>query len=142
MLEKRGREVSDEIIDSKLSATDVYNLKKIAETKGYQVETEYKKGGAYLNVHVSDESTGNRERALELLRKMKNDFPKYISSPQEDLFGSWIGSLDKNLQRGNGDFQTMYDWVNKKDKILTVTLSCSLQDRSNPKCFVRIEENI
>ena len=142
MVEKREHEVFDKAIDSNLKSTDVYNLRSAAETNGYQVLSEYKKSGAYLNVHVSDQSTGSRDRALQLLHKMKTDFPKCISSYQEDLFESWIRSMDKNLPRGNGDFQTMYDWVNKRDKVLTVTLSCSLLNRYKPKCSVRMDENI
>ena len=142
MVEKREHEVFDKSINSKLKANDVYNVRKTGEANGYQVLSEYKKSGAYLNVHVSDQSTGSRDRALQLLHRMRTDFPKCISSHQEDLFESWIRSMDKGLPRGNGDFQTMYDWVVKRDKVVTVTLSCSLLDRSHPKCSVRMDENI
>ena len=77
----------------------------------------------------------------DAIRKVSTLNKTYSVRNQEDLFESWIRSMDKNLPRGNGDFQ-MYDWVNKRDKVLTVTLSCSLLNRYKPKCSVRMDENI
>ena len=117
-------------------------MKDDAYDLGYKVMLEYKKSGGLLKIHVSDVSTGSRDKVLALLHKMKKDFPEFINSYEEDILISWVESLDKRLPRGNGDFQTIYNWVELKDKHFSICLWCSLASTLTPKCYVRVDETI
>ena len=139
IVQKNELEMTDKLLNSGLTSTKVYSMRLKAIDMGYNVVSEYTKSGAYLEIHVSDVAS-SRTKALELLAKMHTDLAGFISRYQFDSVASWLVDRYQYLPRGNGEFQTLFDWLKNKERLYSMNLTCSLVDRSNPKCFVRVEE--
>jgi len=139
IVQKKELELTDKLLNTGLTTTKVYNMRSNAIKMGYNVVSEYTKSGAYLEIHVSDVAS-SRTKALELLAKMHTDLTGFISRYEFDSVASWLVDRYQYLPRGNGDFQTLFDWLKNKERLYSINLTCSLADRSNLKCFVRVEE--
>jgi hypothetical protein len=127
-------------LDEALTAKKIYSMRKIAQEKGYIVKSKYTSSGAYLEIQVSpSEST----KAADGLKQMINDFPDMIDEKEIQAVSNWIKISDplRLLPRGNGDFQTLYDYVEGKQAPLKVTLSCSLENKETPKCDIEVKES-
>ena len=112
-------------------------MKSRAESLGYYVTSSYKSSGAYLNIHVS-EIAANRNEAVKLVERMGLDFFEFISVNQELTAISWLDNQLKFLPRDQGSFQTLYDYLKDKEQRITIMLTCNLNNRSYPKCWIEV----
>jgi deoxyribonuclease-1-like protein len=136
---EKDLETKDKKVDATLAGNyrKIYSMKDLANSKGYKVVSEYTSSGAYLNIHVSDVASSGTKAGL-LVDKMRKDFPEFISPYQELSALNWLASRLRNLARGHGSYQTLYDYLKTKEHPCSVTLSCSLANRSLPTCSVKV----
>lgn len=133
--------VDDTRANTDLTSSKVYSMKGDAEDiSSYKVSSSYTKSGAYLKIVVSKVVKGVGAVMQCLENDFKKDFPAFITTTQiltaERMLNEM--AIRQQLPHGFGRYQTLYDFYASYEHSYSVKLTCSLEVRTAPICYVNI----